>query len=97
MTAIHSVPVIGTVRIKGTQLQSSLTGLLIIWTKCFFVLMTNVRLTRTKVPLTRTTPSPHYPDKYCFVQLMGVRITGTKFCPDNKCPVNECPDNKDRV
>jgi len=73
----------------GTQLQSSLTGLLVIRTKCFFVPITNVRLTTTEVPLTRTTPSPSYPDRYCFVRLTGVRITGTKFCPDNECPVNE--------
>jgi len=42
-------------------------------------------------------PSPRYPDRYCFVRLTGVRITGTKFCRDNKCPINEFPNNKDRV
>jgi hypothetical protein len=90
---LHSIPVIRTVRLTGIQLQSSLMGLLVIRTKCFFVPIMNVRLTRTEVLLTRTSPCPRYPDRYCFVRLTGVRIMGTKFCPDNKCPVNECPNN----
>jgi hypothetical protein len=40
---IHSVPVIGTVRLTGTQLQSSITGLLVIRTNW-----------QKSVPLTRT-------------------------------------------
>jgi len=33
---VHSVPVIGTVQLTRTQIQSLLTGLLVIRTKCFF-------------------------------------------------------------
>ncbi len=67
VTVVHSVPIIGTVR---------LTVLLVIRTECFFVPIMNVRLTRTS-------PSPRYPDEYCFVRLTGVQIMGTKFCPNN--------------
>ncbi len=81
--------------------QSSLTGLFIIRIKYFlsrFVPIYEVNsYARKTVYTTRTSPSPCYPDRNCFVRLTGVQITGTKFCPDNKCPVNECPDNKDRV
>ncbi len=47
MSSVHSVPVIGTVWSTGTQLQSLLTGLLVIRTK-----KPNVRL--TSVPIKGT-------------------------------------------
>jgi len=46
---IHSVPIVGAVRLTGTQLQSSLTGLLDIWTKFFFLSLGVIQKIRVKI------------------------------------------------
>jgi hypothetical protein len=84
--------------LMGTQLQSWLTGLLVIGTKCFFFgpdsecpvstcilcqsSLTGLLVIRTKQP---------------FVRITSVRLPGIDFVRITNVPVNGCPDNEDRV